>query len=67
MRRRYHRNLDKFQLTNLLGLLQSLCLSLNFDQNTLTRIFGKDQAQNVRDDILDQGRAYCGFYYLSTM
>ncbi|KIM95549.1 hypothetical protein OIDMADRAFT_148682 [Oidiodendron maius Zn] len=60
----YHWKLDKFQLTNLLGLLQSLCLSLNFGQD---RSRWKGRVQNISDDALEQGRAYLGWYYLSTI
>ncbi|RDW58301.1 hypothetical protein BP5796_12231 [Coleophoma crateriformis] len=61
----YHWHLNEFQLNNLLGLLQSLCQSLDFGQNT--RDLRNDRVENMSNDSLEQGRAYCGWYYLSSI
>ncbi|RDW57110.1 hypothetical protein BP6252_13856 [Coleophoma cylindrospora] len=61
----YHWHLNQFQLNNLLGLLQSLCQTLDFGQNA--KNFWNDHIENVSNDSLEQGRAYCGWYYLSSI
>ncbi|KAH8198022.1 hypothetical protein TruAng_007797 [Truncatella angustata] len=57
----YHHGLTSFQVTNLLGLARSLCLSLGFNETWL----GPKQ-MNCEAHRLEQMRAYAGTYYLIT-
>ncbi|KAI0128702.1 hypothetical protein BJ170DRAFT_682487 [Xylariales sp. AK1849] len=57
----FPQGLNSFQVTNLLGLARSLCLSLGFDEGQ----FGTKQPDHI-PACLEQMRAFAGTYYLVT-
>ncbi|KAH8673726.1 hypothetical protein BX600DRAFT_547409 [Xylariales sp. PMI_506] len=57
----FHFGLNSFQVTNLLGLARSLCLSLGFDERQL-----QGRQLETTSENLEQMRAFAGTYYLTT-
>lgn len=60
--RRYHIILKSFQMTNILFLMRSICVSLGINESLES---SKPQAHSSAS--LDQMRTYAGVYYLVTM
>lgn len=59
---RSHSSAKSFELTNLLFLMRSICVSLGFNES---QEFSKQQSPSIAS--LEQMRAYTGVYYLVTM
>lgn len=59
---RFHVKLQSFQITNLLYLMRSMCVSLGFSES-------QEAMKNQEHDStsLEQKRAFTGVYYLVTM
>lgn len=59
---RFHVKLQSFQITNLLYLMRSTCVSLGFSES-------QEAMNNQEHDStsLEQKRAFTGVYYLVTM
>jgi hypothetical protein len=59
---RFHVKLQSFQITNLLYLMRSMCVSLGFSES-------QEAMKNQDHDStsLEQKRAFTGVYYLVTM
>lgn len=58
----YHYNLHSFQLTNLLFLARSICVSLGFNESQ-----DGTKMQEHTSSCLEQMRAFAGCYYLVTL
>lgn len=59
---RYHIILKSFQMTNLLFLMRSICISLGINES-----LGTSEPQAHSSASLDHMRTYAGVYYLVTM
>lgn len=60
--KRFHSSAKSFELTNLLFLMRSICVSLGFNES---QEFSKQQSTSLAS--LEQMRAFTGVYYLVTM
>ncbi|KAH7120639.1 hypothetical protein EDB81DRAFT_861702 [Dactylonectria macrodidyma] len=61
----YHWALDRHQINNLLSFARSLCDMFDFLHQTQDQL--DDLSQDPDDSRIDLARAYCGWYYLSTV
>lgn len=59
---RFHVKLQSFQITNLLYLMRSMCVSLGFSESQEAM-----KSQEHDSTSLEQKRAFTGVYYLVTM